>query len=179
MNIEISAQVTKGELPEGTVTLIDGFENGNYWIWAGSDYDQWGTHKYSAGARISKKWASEGTHSLACKVEPMPGTTGWYDGLWFYDGNQNFSGVKYIAVDVYNPMQEGILLSLILQVTDKWLWKQSDFFWISPGVRTVVFDVTKYDEFLDSVKRIQIQLGTNTAFKQYETFYIDNLRIIK
>lgn len=177
-NVTIIAQGTGIELPKGSVTLFDGFEKGNYWIWAGSDYDQYG-RKYSAGASISNKWASEGKHSLACKIEPMPGTTGWYDGLWFYDGSQNFQGVRYVAIDINNATSKGFLISLVFQVTDEWNWKQTDFRWVNPGVTTLVYDVTEFGEFLDRIKRIQISMGTNTAYKNYETFYVDNFRLIK
>ena len=36
----VFAQVDGAE-PDGTSFLFDGFEKGNYWIWAGFDWDQY------------------------------------------------------------------------------------------------------------------------------------------
>ena len=64
------------DLPKGQVSVFDGFENGNYWIWAGFDYDQYGPHKISNGANLSMDWASEGRHSLELTMEAMgPGSS--------------------------------------------------------------------------------------------------------
>ena len=34
-------------ISEGASFIFDGFEKGNYWIWAGFDWDQYGTSKIS------------------------------------------------------------------------------------------------------------------------------------
>jgi len=173
------AQVTTGELPSGRVELFDGFEHGNYWIWAGSDYDQWGTHKYSAGANLSKKWASEGTHSLQCVLEGRTNGSGWYDGQWLFDGNQDFTGTKYVAIDVYNPNDAVYEVSFILQATDSWNWDDCGNIHLGKGKHTVIYEVKKYSSDLNQIKRVNVNVGT-THYSKDDTFiYIDNIRLIK
>lgn len=76
------AQMDQG-LPDGNVVLFDGFEKGNYWIWAGFDWDQYGSVKNSTGANISKDWASEGAHSLEMTMDVMDKDS-TKSGIWFY-----------------------------------------------------------------------------------------------
>lgn len=177
----VNAQTVTGvELPEGQVELFDGFEHGNYWIWAGSDYDQWGRHKYSGGTNISARWSTEGSHSLECKIDAMPEGDTWYDGLWFFDGDQNFTGVRYIALDVYNATNEYLNISVVLQVTENWNWKQTGSQGVPAGtVTTLYFDITQFSEFLNAIRRIQISAGVSNPIKVNSRFYVDNLRLIR
>ena len=71
------------KIPDGASFLFDGFEKGNYWIWAGFDWDQYGSVKNSTGASISKDWASEGSHSLEMTMDVMDKDS-TKSGIWFY-----------------------------------------------------------------------------------------------
>jgi len=159
--------------------LFDGFEHGNYWIWAGTDYDQYGSHKYSAGTNISKVWASEGTHSLACRYESMPENLWWCDGIYFFDGEQDFSGTKKITLDIYNPTYYGFTVALIIQTTDNWNWHQSEGIYVHNGVHNLEFDVSDYTSELGKVMRVSIQLSTSDRVMEESDLYIDNIRLIK
>lgn len=175
----VSVFAQSAKLPDGRVEVFDGFENGNFWIWAGSDWDQYGTHKYSSGASISKAWASEGKHSLECTLEEMPGNLGYYSGAWFYDGTNDLTGTKYIAIDVYNPTDYYFNLALVLQTTDSWNWNQCETFDIHQGVQTLIFDVSAYSKELNDVKRINLSHGSWVSTNKEITFYVDNIRLIK
>jgi len=168
------------ELPAGKVEIFDSFEHGNYWIWAGTDYDQYGYHKYSMGADITKDWATEGKHCLALRWEAVPKDTEWFDGIFFYDGNQDFTGTKYIVIDVYNPTPSTFYFCLVLQTTDSWKWNDCGGYTLTPGKQTLIFDVTGLaPENLQDVRRINIQMMSENPLKVQSSVYIDNIRIIK
>lgn len=40
-------------IPTGSVTLLDDYEKGNYWIWAAFDFEMWGPSKLSTSARVT------------------------------------------------------------------------------------------------------------------------------
>lgn len=171
------AQVDE-DLPSGTVVLFDGFENGNYWIWAGFDWDQYGTHKISTGANISMDWASQGRHSLELTMEAMPEESS-KSAVWFYDGTNDLTGAKYLVVDFYNPEDYTYNVCAVLQATDNWKWCQGPTYSISKGVHTVVFDIREYTEVLNDVRRISISSDNWAVYPKESHFYIDNIRFIK
>ncbi|MCR4742460.1 MAG: hypothetical protein K5866_06295 [Treponema sp.] len=163
-------------IPKGQVQIIDDFENGNYWIWAGSDWDQWGGHKVSSGADLYKKWVSEGKYSMQLVMDSVePGN----DGSWFYDGGQDLSGGKYIVCDFYNPTPINHNVAIVLQCTDNWNWNQSDFFMLPPGEHTIVFKVEHLNEHFDEVKRINISDYVNEKHEGDTSIFVDNIRLIK
>lgn len=174
----IFAQVDS-ELPKGSVELFDGFEKGNYWIWAGFDYDQWGSHKISDGANISKDWASEGSHSLELTMEAMDAASS-KSAVWFYDGTNDLSGTRYIAIDFYNPENYTYNIVAVLQATDEWKWCQAkEYYNIPKGKHTVIYDFTEHTAFLDNVKRISICADNWAEYNKPSHIYIDNVRLIK
>ncbi len=175
--VSVFAQVDEG-LPKGRVTLFDGFENGNYWIWAGFDWDQYGTHKFSSGANLSMDWASEGRHSLELTMEPMPADKA-KSAVWFYDGTNDLTGTRYIAVDIYNPEEYTYSIAAVIQATDSWKWCQTTHYQVSPGVHTLVFDVTKYTEYLHDVRRLTLTHDGWQETTRDTHIYVDNIRLIK
>lgn len=168
----------KTELPKGQVVLFDGFENGNYWIWAGFDWDQYGTHKYSSGANISMDWASEGRHSLELTMEPMPADKP-KSAVWFYDGTNDLTGAKYLVFDVYNPEDYTYNVAAVIQATDSWKWCQTQYYNVPKGVHTFVFDLSEYTELLHDVRRISLTHDGWQATNRDTHIYIDNIRYIK
>ena len=174
----VYAQVDS-ELPPGEVVLFDGFEKGNYWIWAGFDYDQWGVHKISDGANISKDWASEGSHSLELTMEPMDAASS-KSAVWFYDGVNDLSGAKYLVVDFYNPENYTYNIVAVMQATNEWKWCQASQNYLIPkGKHTVVSDFREHTEFLSDVKRISINSDNWELYPKESHIYIDNIRYIK
>ena len=167
------------ELPKGDVVLFDGFEKGNYWIWAGFDYDQFGVHKVSNGANLSKEWASEGRHSLELTMEAM-GAGMSKSASWFYDGTNDLSGTKYVVVDVYNPEDYTYNIYAVLQATNEWKWCQAAQSYLIPkGVHTVVYDFREFTGILNDVHRISINSDNWIDLNKESHIYIDNIRLIK
>lgn len=171
------AQVDEG-LPRGTVSLFDGFENGNFWIWAGFDWDQYGDIKLSSGANISRDWASEGKHSLELTMDPLTENSG-KSGVWFYDGTNDLTGTKYVAIDIYNPEEYYYNIQVVLQATNNWKWCSTPSYTVGPGVHTIVYNVTQYTEFLNDVKRISVYSSGWEVLDKDSHIYVDNIRLIK
>ena len=167
------------ELPKGDVVLFDGFEKGNYWIWAGFDYDQFGVHKVSNGANLSNEWASEGRHSLELTMEAM-GAGMSKSASWFYDGTNDLSGTKYVVVDIYNPEDYTYNIYAVLQATNEWKWCQAAQSYLIPkGVHTVVYDFREFTGILSDVRRISINSDNWIDLNKESHIYIDNIRLIK
>lgn len=173
----LSAQVD-AEIPKGNVVLFDGFENGNYWIWAGFDWDQYGVHKFSTGANISKDWSSEGRHSLELTMDPMPADSS-KSAVWFYDGTNDMSGAKYLVIDFYNPENYVYNIAAVLQTTDSWKWCQTASYNIPKGKHTVVFDIRAYTDTLNDVRRVSVTHNGWQAVPVETHIYIDNIRFVK
>lgn len=173
----VFAQVD-GEIPAGTSVLFDGFEKGNYWIWAGFDWDQWGSVKNSTGADISRDWASEGKHSLKMSMDVMDRYS-TKSGIWFYDGTNDLSGSKYMVMDFYNPENYTYYINVVIQATDGWNWCSLETYPLEPGQHTMVFNLTPYEEKLNDVRRISIYNNSGDVLMKESHFYVDNIRLIK
>lgn len=166
------------EIPKGASFLFDGFEKGNYWIWAGFDWDQYGSVKVSTGAEISRDWASEGKHSLKMSMDVMDKNS-TKSAIWFYDGTNDLSGAKYIVMDFYNPQNYTYKINVVLQATDSWKWCSLDYYELPKGKHTFVFDVSKYNDVLNDVRRIAIYNNSTDILMRESYFYVDNIRLIK
>ena len=166
------------KIPKGTSVLFDGFEKGNYWIWAGFDWDQYGSVKISTGANISKDWASEGSHSLEMTMDIMDAAS-TKSAIWFYDGTNDLSGGKYLVMDFYNPENYTYNLNVVIQATDSWNWWSLEHYDLPKGVHTFVFDLSKYPERLHDVRRISICNDSSQILMKESHIYVDNIRLIK
>ena len=165
-------------LPKGTEILFDGFENGNYWIWAGFDWDQYGAHKISSGANISMDWSSQGRHSLELTMEAITADSS-KSASWFYDGTNDLSGTRYLVVDFYNPENYTYNITAVFQATDSWKWCQGPTYSVAPGEHTVVFDMSAFMDYAHDVRRISLNMDNWEIYPKESHFYIDNIRIIK
>lgn len=167
------------ELPKGSISVFDGFENGNFWIWAGFDYDKYGPHKISNGANLSMDWASEGRHSLELTMEAMDAASS-KSASWFYDGTNDLSGTKYVAVDIYNPEDYTYYVYAVFQATNDWKWCQAaQGYHIPKGVHTVVYDFREFTNILNDVRRVSINCDNWEVYNKESHIYIDNIRLIK
>ena len=167
-----------GEIPDGASFIFDGFEKGNYWIWAGFDWDQWGDVKISTGADISKDWASEGSHSLKMSMDVMDRNS-TKSAVWFYDGTNDISGTHYITMDFYNPENYTYYICLVIQATDGWNWCQMETYPLKKGEHTMVFDLSPYVDKLNDVRRISIYNNSSDILMKESHIYVDNIRLIK
>lgn len=166
------------EIPEGASFLFDGFEKGNYWIWAGFDWDQYGSVKNSTGANISKDWASEGSHSLEMTMDVMDRDS-TKSGIWFYDGTNDLSGAKYLTMDFYNPEDYVYNINVVIQATDSWNWCSMEHYDLPKGVHTLVFNLQPYADKLHDVRRISIYNNSGQILMHESHIYVDNIRLIK
>lgn len=164
------------EIPRGTAETLDNFEKGNYWIWAAFDWEQWGPEKLSTSARIANSWFSEGRHSLECRFKKSAPDSD-HIGTYFMDYRWNFSGSKYVVLDVHNPEKDAFLLSIIFQTTDAWNWDETTTVEIAPGSHTLVFSLANFQKDLYLVNRVNICYHEKTPMNG--RFYVDNIRLIK
>ena len=165
-------------ISEGASFIFDGFEKGNYWIWAGFDWDQYGTSKISTGANISKDWASEGSHSLEMTMDVMDAKS-TKSAIWFYDGTNDLSGAKYMVMDFYNPEKYTYKINVVIQATENWNWCSLEHYDLPRGEHTFVFDLTRYADKLHDVRRIAIYNDSSDILMKESHFYVDNIRLIK
>ncbi len=166
------------KIPDGASFLFDGFEKGNYWIWAGFDWDQYGSVKNSTGASISKDWASEGSHSLEMTMDVMDKDS-TKSGIWFYDGTNDLSGAKYLTMDFYNPEDYTYNINVVIQATDSWNWWSLEHYDLPKGEHTFVFDLSAHPERLNDVRRISIYNNSGAILMKESHIYVDNIRLIK
>lgn len=163
-------------IPEGEVVMIDDFEHGNYWIWAGSDWEKYGSYIFSCGADLSKKWSTEGRTSLELLMEA---TTQRKEGNWFYDGSQDLTGGRYIVADFYNPSTLGFTIAFVMQATGDWKWDSTDFYYLPPGEHTMVYNIEKYADDLSDVRRLIIFIAPMDGLPFDTSIFVDNIRLIK
>lgn len=171
----VFAQVDVG-IPQGKVQVIDDFENGNYWIWAGSDWDRYGGHKASWGCHLSQKHVTQGHYSMELLLEPAENGT---NAVWFYDGSQDLSGGKYIVMDIYNATPVKCKVSIVIQATDNWTWLETPSYEITPGKHRVVFDTSKINSDFNDVRRINVDATLHGKTKEDSSLFIDNILLIK
>lgn len=165
-----------GTTPKGEVQIIDNFENGNYWIWAGFDWERYNGHKASQGCRLTRQHATEGKYAMELLVEPVKYNS---NAVWFYDGTQDLSGGKYIVMDIYNPTNVEIEISFVLQATDKWEWLETQKQTIPPGQHKVVFNVSKLNKNFNDVRRINVNAFYKGVYDKESSLFIDNIILIK
>ena len=109
-------------------------------------------------------------------VEPViPGA----NATFFYDGNQDLTGAKWIVLDIYNDHPNGFSLNLVLQATDNWNWLQTESYWITPGAHKVVFYVGHINEHFNDVRRVNVNWWFNQETKTESSLFIDNIYMIK
>ena len=163
-------------IPQGAAIMVDDFEKGNYWIWAAFDWEQWGPSKLSTSARLSNRWASQGKQSLECKMIESTADSD-KDGMYYMDYKWNFTGAKYIVLDIYNPEKKSFDLGMAFQTTDNWNWRETGNITVTPGKHTIVLSLADFQDELYLVRRINICYRERTPIKGH--FYIDNIRLIK
>lgn len=164
------------EVPEGQIVKVDDFEKGNYWIWAAFDWEQYGPAKISTAARVSSLWASQGKCSLECRFIPSYKDSD-KDGTYYMDYRWNFSGGRYLVMDIFNPEKYSFDFAVVLQTTENWEWKELTIVRVEPGKHTVVLSLDKAGDTLSLVQRINVCYRELTPMEG--KFYVDDIRIVK
>lgn len=164
------------EIPKGQVQMIDDFENGNFWIWAGSDWDKYDYNAVSCGVALSKEHITHGKYSMELMHTAIDkeGTA-----VWFYDGSQNLSNGNYIVADFYNPGLVEHKVSFVIQATPQWKWLQTAEYIIPKGKHTVVFFVGDISADFNQINRINIRSTVFPSCSEDSSLFVDNIRLIK
>jgi len=166
-------------MPSGTAYTIENFEDGYVWVHAGEDWDRWGGSHLTVGAEQWRKWRTDGKYALHMIYGEQHGES---QSLWYSDYPENetldLSSYDYVAMDVMNPSNIGIVFGFCLQDFE-WGWMQSDtWIWFPKGEHTICFDIRNIPkDKLKKVRRIMIMMPTET-FKEGDV-YIDNIRGFK
>lgn len=163
-------------LPEGDATTIENFEEGYVWVHAGEDWDRWGGSHVAVGAEQWRKWRTEGKYSLHMIYgKNVDGA----QSLWYTDYPENetldISKYDFIAMDVYNPSDLGLVLGFCMQDFN-WDWAQSEnWVWFPKGEHTLCFDIRNIDlEKRKTIRRLMFLMPTETTSEG--DLYIDNIR---
>ncbi len=160
------------ELPAGEVIELDNFEDGNYWE---AIRDSWGDNDKSLTADLSADWGTAGENSLKCSFAAI--ADGEKAGFVCNAPLEtDWTGAKYIVLDVYNPNSYDLNMMAVVQSGDSWTWNQTEAVPVAPGKHVVTFDISNFQN-LEIVQRMVIY----EAFTPVDAgaFYFDNYRIIK
>ncbi len=164
--------------PAGTVDLLDGVEEGVYWLAVG---DSWGTGDTSTDISESTEWKSEGSTSMKLEysaASPANGATGGDKATFFCDALAIVDLTEYtqVVLDVFNPTGAAIDFVLVIQDTN-WTWCQSGAQTLGGGLNknvTINLADLKIPD-ATAVHRMCICL-----FQEHDgPIYVDNIRLVK
>ncbi len=163
------------ELPAGEVVVMDNFEEGNFWYAVADSWDQWGSHNLSLTSELSSSWGTDGGTSLEC-VYDIAGADSSKQASFCCDQplETDWTGAKYVAMDINNLEKFDVQLNVAVQATDGWTWTQSADLLFPPGEHLAVFAIDSFAG-LEAVKRMIINVtGENPG----GTVLIDNYRVL-
>ncbi|MBE6353465.1 hypothetical protein [Treponema sp.] len=101
---EVFAIAINNPVPEGTIELLDSFEDGNFWQNSTDD-------GYSMETDLSSEWYSEGASSAKWNFKAVPKTE---TAVYYCDAlsDRNWEGAKAIILDINNTTSKTIQLYL-------------------------------------------------------------------
>lgn len=169
--IEISNFDENG-LPIGEYVCMEDFEDGNYWMPVGSSWNDGDT---SIDDETTEEWGTAGPTSLKCLYTTNHAE---FEKAGFYCDaplESDWTGAKYVVVDVNNPNDYDITIDIVLQTGDNWGWNQAEAQVCPPGVHTLVFDISKASD-TDQIIRMIVYLFGTPEDSGY--FYFDNYRVV-
>lgn len=176
---KVKAVTVENAMPEGEVTLLDGFEEGNFWLAVGDSWDQWGSHNLSLEAEDTTEWFSEGTTGAIWTYDIATENTSCQAS--FYTNSlieTDWTGVKYLVLDVYNPNPETIGMKASTQNGVDWVWSSTDDVEIPSGItKNVCFDFTVHG--IGEAQQIACCIIDVTGENKGGFIYVDNIRIVR
>ena len=168
--------------PLGLVEVLDGFEEGLYWLSAsGLDGDFGGD--ISIDADTTDFWSSEGDYScalvFASDMDEKSMATFGCDSLFFND----FTGYTDIYLDINNTAEEGLGFALAISDTGG-VWCESTPIKLGPGMnRNVKISLDEMEiPDVSAVRYLYLRLfpkSTGELPNQIEKIFVDNNRIVK
>jgi hypothetical protein len=180
-------------IPSTEMAVLDDLSDGNYWQAVGNSWDQWGSHNLSLSCELSdasfKNWPTVGTQSLDCVMDAAPASSS-KQACWFCDSLAftDWTGYKYVAMDIYNPEKFAFALSWVIQATDGWTWLQTPAVEIPTGKHTVLFDMTKFmkdnaqadnETITTALADVKRAIFQSTNENPGGHFYVGNMRLYK
>lgn len=164
--------------PTGTVDLLDGAEEGVYWL---AVADSWGNGDTSIDVGEYTKWASEGSTSLLLDFSasnPANAANAGDKATFFCDALAivDFTEYKQVVLDINNPTGKAIDFVLVIQDTD-WTWCQSAAQSLGAGVnKNVTFNLAD----LKIPNPTAVHRMAFCLFQEHDgPIYVDNIRLVK
>lgn len=159
-------------LPIGNYVLMEDFEDGNYWMPVGSSWDD---GDLSIDDETTEEWGTNGPTSLKCLYKTNHGEfekSGYYCDAPL---ETDWTGAKYLLIDVNNPNDYDISIDIVLQTGENWEWNQAEPQVCSTGISTLVFDISSFTN-KEYIARMIVYLFGTPDDNGY--FFFDNLRVV-
>lgn len=159
-------------LPIGEYILMEDFEDGNYWMPVGTSWNDGDT---SIDDETTEEWGTVGPTSLKCIYTTNHDE---FEKAGFYCEaplESDWTGAKYVVIDVNNPNEYDISIDIVLQTGDNWNWNQTEPQICPPGIHSLVFDVSNASDKFYIARMIVYLFGTP---EDEGFFYFDNYRVV-
>lgn len=159
-------------LPIGNYIVMEDFEDGNYWMPVGNSWNDGDT---SVDDETTEEWGTAGPTSLKCIYTTEHAE---FEKAGFYCEaplETDWSNGKFVVLDINNPNDYDITITIVLQTGEDWSWNQATPQVCPPGLSTVVFDISKAKD-LNYISRMIVYLFGTPEDKGF--FYFDNYRVV-
>jgi len=169
---EEPAALDENGMPIGQYVVMEDFEDGNYWMPIG---DSWNDNDTSIDDQTTEEWGTEGPTSLKCIYTTNHAE---FEKAGFYCEaplETDWTGAKYVVIDVNNPNDYDITIDIVLQTGENWSWNQAEAQLCPPGVNTLVFDISNMTD-TNLIGRMIVYLFGTPDDEGY--FYFDNYRVV-
>ena len=159
-------------MPIGNYVCMEDFEDGNYWMPVGNSWNDGDT---SIDDETIQEWGTSGPTSLKCIYTTNHAE---FEKAGFYCDaplESDWTGAKYVVLDVNNPNEYDITIDIVLQTGDDWTWNQAEAQVCPPGIHTLVFDISNAKD-LNAIARMIVYLFGTPEDSGF--FYFDNYRVV-
>ena len=159
-------------LPVGEYVCMEDFEDGNYWMPVGNSWNDGDT---SIDDETTEEWGTSGPTSLKCIYTTKHAE---FEKAGFYCDaplESDWTGAKYVVIDVYNPNEYDISIDVVLQTGDNWTWNQAEPQICPPGIHSLVFDISKAKD-KEAIGRMIVYLFGTPEDSGF--FFFDNYRVV-
>jgi hypothetical protein len=176
-------------IPKLKIDLVpfESFESTPFWYAIG---DSWKDGDQSKDAVQSDKNSTDGAFSLECSFDMAAGKAATFaeDEPEMND----WTGVKSVLVDVFNPLSANLKLALAVGTGTDWFWQETDVVILLPGANNdIKFDLltkrmksakTNWSFAADienpnAVRRVVFKLFTDEPAKG--SVFLDDIRLVK
>lgn len=159
-------------LPVGNYVLMEDFEDGNYWMPVGSS---WNDGDMSLDDETTEEWGTNGPTSLKCLYKTNHAEfekSGYYCDAPL---ESDWTDAKFVVIDVNNPNDYDLPITVVLQTGDEWNWNQAEPQICQPGINTLIFDISNFTS-KEYISRMIVYLFGTPEAEGY--FFFDNFRVV-